>query len=183
MIVLGPVLLFGLILGDAFSDSFDVPERRHLQSIPIDVAACPYVTEMHEAANQFQIAYPTLGTAFDADQRPLTWPETQMRLGQAAAVLEDSITASLDQFPPQVVSHLAIARDALREGRAQLVLARDGMDFSTRTSGLMEHGQLAFGYAGDLIGRQCPVPLRADTETMLYPFSTSTVPESSTTTR
>jgi hypothetical protein len=56
-------------------------------------------------------------------------------------------------------------------------------DFSNRASGLLQDGQLAFGYAGDLIGSQCPVPLRADADTMLYPFGTSTVPRSATTTR
>ena len=185
-IVVALVLLGGLVLGIAFTnsvDAFDAPEREHLQPIPIDVAGCPYVAVMHDAANQFQIAYPALGTAFDADQQPLTWPETQVRLDQAAAVLEGTITVSLDQFPPQVQRQLTIARDSLSDGRAQLALASNGPDFANRTSGLLQQGQLAFGYAGDLIGSQCHVPLRADTDTMVYPFVTSTVPEIGTTTR
>jgi hypothetical protein len=57
-------------------------------------------------------------------------------------------------------------------------LASDYSDLSARTSDLVDEGQLAFGYADDLIGRQCPVPLRADSETMLPPFTTSTAPDS-----
>jgi hypothetical protein len=174
--VVALVLLLGLFVGAAFSNSFEVPERDHLEPIPIDVAACPYVTAMHDAANQFQIAYPTLGTAYDANQQPLTWQETQVRLDRASAVLEYTIAASVERFPTQVQRYLMSARDALTEGRAQLSVASSGSDFATRTSHLLQEGQLAFGYAGDLIGSQCPVPLRADSDTMLYPFLTSTVP-------
>lgn len=177
------VLLLGVVVGFAFSSSFEGSEREHLQPIPIDLAACPYVGSMHEAANQFQIAYPALVTGLDADRQSLTWPQTQARLDQAAAVLEGSISLSLEHFPAQVQGHLTAARDALAEGRAQLPLATDGVSFINRTSGLLHEGQLAFGYAGDLIGGQCSVPLGADTETMLYPFLTSTVPASATPTQ
>lgn len=160
------VLLLGVVIGVAFSTSFEGSDREHLQPIPINLASCPYVGAMHEAANQFQIAYSALVTGLDADQRPLTWPQTQASLAQAAAVLEGSITLSLEHFPTQVQRHLTVARDALTEGGAELPLATDGLNFFNRTSGLMRNGQLAFGYAGDLIGGQCPVPLGADTETL-----------------
>ena len=55
-----------------------------------------------------------------------------------------------------------------------LVLSPDGFDFSNRTTNLFDHGQQAFGYAGDLIGHQCAVPLGADDDTMFYPFNTTT---------
>ena len=165
--------------------NFKVKERKHLPQIPIDVSACPNVALMHEAANQFQIANPVpgLGYAYDANGRQLAWPETQMRLTQAAAVLEDSITASIHRFPSQVQWWLTVARDDLHNGRAQLALAGDGVDFANRTGALLKDGQLEYGYAGDLIGRQCPVPLAADTDTMLYPFLRTTAPTSTVTSR
>ena len=174
------VLVLMLALGLALANSFDFAfeERERLQPIPIDVAACPHVAVMHEAANQFQIARWTAVLAVNADLEPVPWPEAQMHLDQAAAGLEASITASVDQFPPQVQQQLKIARDSLSDGRAQVALASDSSDLLTRTSNLVDEGQLAFGYADDLIGSQCPVPLRADTESMLPPFTTSTAPKS-----
>ena len=101
----------------------------------------------------------------------------------AAAVLEGTITLSLDRFPAQVQRHLTVARSSLRNGRPQLAAAHDYVEYADRTSRLRDDGQLAFGYAGDLIGDQCSVPLRADTDTMLPPFLISTVPERKTSQR
>jgi len=62
----------------------------------------------------------------------------------------------------------------LRAGGAKLAAASDAGDFSFRTLQLAEDGRAAFGFAGDLIGRQCPMQLEADTDTLLYPFMTTT---------
>lgn len=174
------ILVAGLAIGFGLSNSFGAAfeEREHLQPIPINVAACPHVAVIHEAANQFQIAQGKAAFAVDANLEPVTWSEARVHLDEVAAGLEASITASVDQFPPRVQRELTIARDSLSDGRAQLPLASDYLDLLTRTSNLVDEGQLAFGYADDLIGGQCPVPLRADTETMLPPFTASTGPES-----
>ena len=147
-----------------FSRAFKPKGREHLQPIPIDVAACPYVTVMHEAANQFQVAYPPLVFAYDANGHELSWPDTKARLAPAAVLLEDSITASIPQFPPQVQWYLTMVRDDLHRGREQLASATDSYDFFNRTYKTYADGKRAFGYAGDLIGQQCPVPLGADSE-------------------
>ena len=148
----------------ALSRAFQPKERDHLQPIPIDVAACPYVAVMHEAANQFQVAYPPLVFAYDANGHVLAWPDTKARLAPAAVLLEDSITASVPHVPPQVQWYLTMVRDDLRSGREQLAAATDGYDFFNRTYKTYADGKRAFGYAGDLIGHQCPVQLGANSE-------------------
>ena len=142
---------------------FEHKERAHLQPIPIDPASCAYVDDMHRAANQFQRSYPLLGFTEDARGYLRPWTETQWRLAAAADVLDYSITASVDHFPTQVQWYLTAARDDLRAGRMQLPAVRDGFDFVMRMTDLYAHGEQAFGYAGDLIGSQCQVPLGADT--------------------
>src|SRR5712692_6735558 len=57
--------------------------RKHLKPIPIAASACPYVRLMHTAANNFQIAQPLLGVAFDEHGHVLPWPETRARLDVA----------------------------------------------------------------------------------------------------
>jgi hypothetical protein len=85
----GVILL--AIAATALSHMFDVKERKHLDPIPISASACPYVVAMHKAANNFQIAAPFGGIAFDAQMRMLTWPQTRARVGPALEVLELSI--------------------------------------------------------------------------------------------
>lgn len=148
----------------ALSRALQPKGREHLQPIPIDIAACPYVAVMHEAANQFQVAYPPLVIAYDANGNELSWPDTKARLAPAAAFLEDSITASIPHFPPKVQWYLTMVRDDLRGGREQLAAATDGYDFFSRTYKAYADGKLAFGYAGDLIGHQCPSQLGANSE-------------------
>ena len=151
----------GIALSHMFK--FEHTERAHLQPIPIDPASCSYVDEMHRAANQFQRSYPVLGFVEDAHGGLLPWTETKWRLAAAADVLDYSITASVDHFPTQVQWYLTAARDDLRAGRTQLPALRDGYDFVMRTTDLYAAGKQAFGYASDLIGNQCPVPLGANT--------------------
>jgi hypothetical protein len=129
---------------------------------------------MHAAANQFQIAMPSLGTAFDAQGQELTWSETRARVTRAADVLEFTLAAGYSQFPPPIQGYLETVRNDIRLGRAEAALASDGWDFAVRTAELWNQGQTAFGYAGDLVGMQCGVQLGADRDTMLFPFMTTT---------
>lgn len=132
--------------------------RDHLEPIPIDLAACPNVVFMHEAARQFEQANLIFGM-FDSSGRQVPWSEAKPRLERAATLLVDSITASIQRFPPRVQWYLTITRDNLRSGRVQLDLASDGIDLLNRTYILYGDGKKAFGFAGDLIGDQCSVPL------------------------
>ena len=163
-----------VLAANALSHMFEVKERKHLDPIPIAASACPYVVAMHEAANNFQIAAPIGGFAFDAHERLLTWPETRARLAPALEALELSIVVSKPHFPDRVQHQLALALRETRNGRAQLPLANDGSDFFHRTESHLERGKLAFGYASDLVGERCGVSLGADSSTMLYPFMTTT---------
>ena len=160
-LTLAAMAVLAVAAGIALSHMFHRVERTHLQPITIDPASCSYVEDMHRAAKQFQHAYPVFGIAYDSDHRVLTWTEIQLRLAAAADVLDYSITASVDQFPTQVQWYLTAARDDLRIGRTQLPALRDGYDFVMRTSDLYADGKQAFGYASDLIGNQCAVPLGA----------------------
>jgi hypothetical protein len=175
-VLMAILLAFALAAGALLASfaNFGYKERKHLAPIPIAASACPYVALMHEAANRFQLAYPIAGVSYDADMHQLAWPQTRDRLSHASDVLDVSIVAGTPHFPQQVRNYLDVTLVDLRAGRAELSAASDAGDFSFRTLQLAQDGQAAFGFAGDLIGRQCPVQLKADTETMLYPFMTTT---------
>jgi hypothetical protein len=167
---------FASALGNLFD--FNLPERKHLDPIPIAASACPYVVLMHEAANNFQASVPPLGMpGYDARGRPLTWPQVRARLTTTLDALEVSIAGSRPHLPAPVRRQLVVALREVRSGRAQLPLARDGSDFWDRTRDELDRGKLAFGYASDLVGHGCAVPLGADDSSMPYPFGTATLPE------
>lgn len=180
-VLLATIVAFLVAVSNAFSHLGEPPTRKHLKPIPIAVSACRYVSLMHSAANNLQIAEPILGFALDEHGNALTWTQTRARLDPALRLMEYSIVTSEAKFPLQVRQQLTVVLRTVRQGRAQLAIARDGTDFNHRTATLLSNGQLAFGYAGDLVGKQCPVPLRADTSTMLYPFMTTTSPRRVTT--
>jgi hypothetical protein len=162
------------IAGMAAMFDFDQHERKHLAPMLISARACPSVESIHQAANDLQIAYPVIGSSYDAKQRPLTWPQTRERLRRAANRFEFAIVAGTTQFPVRVQRYLAAARDDVVVGRRHLIEAHDAPDFFNRTRSLFEHGQRSLGYAGDLVGRRCRVELQADPDTFLYPLLTTT---------
>ena len=163
--VLLPVILVAaalVALSAAFANlNFDFSTHRaHLKPIPIAADACPYVHAMHQAAHDYEVAFPfPVVPSTDANGRPLPWPTARARIGNAADVLEYSIIVSSSHFPAPVQRYLATVRRDLDAGREQLGLARDGMDLSGRVLSLQSDGQQAFGYASDLIGTQCGEPL------------------------
>jgi hypothetical protein len=174
------VVIMLATLGSALSRAFDfgLPERKHLDPIPIAASACPYVVLMHQAANNFQASVPALGIlGYDSRGRPLTWPQARARLTTTLDALEVSITGSRPHLPAPVRRQLVVALREIRSGRAQLPLASDGPDFWSRTQDELDRGKLAFGYASDLVGDRCGVPLGADDASMPYPFGTATSPE------
>ena len=162
------VVFVGIMIALIAHSLSHIGERKHLKPIPVAASACPFVEAMHDAANELQKAYPVFGVAFDPHGRALTWPQTRKRLARAGDVLEYSIAAGLGQFPAQVQGYLEEVSRQIQAGRAQLRDAHDEFDFFQRTSERWEDGQVAFGFAGDLIGGQCGVQLGADSDTMLF---------------
>jgi hypothetical protein len=166
------MLLLSVTAVVAFSylfSNFEIKQREHLDPIPIAASACPFVEGMHEAANRFQIAYPTLGVSLDAQGRELPWPETRARLRRATDTLDFSLAAGIPHFPARVQRYLTTARNDVLAGRRTLALARSTSDLAFGANDLFEHGRTAFGYAGDLIGHRCSVDLGADDDTMIFP--------------
>jgi hypothetical protein len=180
-VVGGVVLSFALVIGGCAAYAihglnnldfgYDSTPRRHLHAIPISKTACPNVVAMHKAANAFQTV--TAGFLYAPDPQPQPWPKRRAQLLRATNELDFVVLASTPKFPPRVRHYLTKVHKNLTLGRRKIVHERDGVGFLNRTSGLLAKGQLAFGYAGDLIGHQCRVPLSADTETMLGPLATS----------
>ncbi len=92
-----------------------------------------------------------------------------VRMLTVAFILGVATKAIVDSFVGNIVQPFVGAIAGHR-----LVDARGFSDFSDRTTDLFRHGQRTFGYAGDLIGHQCSVELRAHGDTMLYPLLTTT---------
>ena len=160
--VLAPLVVVALALvalSAALRPWSNVGQRTHLTPIPIAAEACPYVIAMHQAAGDYQAVFPVFGVLSAPNGQPLSWSEARARVGHAADVLESWIIVGSPHFPAAVERYLAMVRHDLDAGRQQLRLAQDGSDFFLRVAGLQHDGQEAFGYAGDLIGTQCGVPL------------------------
>ena len=132
--------------------------RRHLAPIPISHAACPGVAAMHDAAGRYADAYP-FGSSLDASGNTVAWPKVRDELARSSQELENAVDLTMPLLPRRVGHYLAITRQNIENGRTQLLLARDSGDLLVRTDRFEADGQQAFGYAGDLIGRQCGIPL------------------------
>jgi hypothetical protein len=133
--------------------------RQHLQSIPIDRAACPSVRGIHAAAGDLQASLPFFGSVFDEHGKLMPWGTAQTRIRRSGLALEREIEMGLPTFPWRVRSYLLQVLDGLKAGRVYLEEATDPSDFSRRTERVYTDGKEALGYAGDLVGNQCGVPL------------------------
>jgi hypothetical protein len=171
---LGASTLLLVLVGHALSHLDVAHARNHLKPVPIAPSACPYVALMHTTANNFQIAEPVLGFAFDQYGNALSWEQTRIRLDAALKSLEATIQASEQHFPVPIQQQLDLTLGAVREGAAQLPLARDRVDLMNRMAPIGEKGRQASGRASDLIGKQCGTTLGADNSTFLYPFGATT---------
>jgi hypothetical protein len=141
--------------------------RKHLKPIPIDKRACPYVVAMHATANAFQNAEPVLGLYQGPGDSliEVPWPHIRARLQRTLMDLQLAILVGRPHFPAPIRRRLTTTLDAIHTGLRTLARVHDDADLETRTSGALSRGQTAFGYAGDLVGKQCSVQLGADSET------------------
>jgi hypothetical protein len=114
---------------------------------------------MHEAAGDFEKAMPFLGMGFDKHGKLMPWWRTKARLLRATDRLDFAVVASTPRFPPRVQRYLVKVHKDLTLGRPKLVNLRNGARLSDRAQNLIDDGDTAFGFAGDLVGKQCRVPL------------------------
>src|SRR5262249_6854212 len=121
-----------------------------------------YVVAMHNAANDFQSATPSLILGLDEQGQMHIWPQSRPALTHAADVLDVTIAAGEPHLPSQVQTYLARVRVDISKGRRQAALATTSSDYVTRVAPLIASGKSSFGFAGDLIGHACSVDLGAD---------------------
>jgi hypothetical protein len=134
--------------------------RRHLASIRISDASCPGVEAMHYAASDLREAYPLVGSSWmDARGHVRQWPVLRDSLARSSDALRSAIDLASPSLPRRVRHYLSVTRADLDAARPHLLLARNSVDFFIRTNQLYSDGQEAFGYASDLIGNRCAVPL------------------------
>ena len=144
--------------------------RNHLKEIPIAPAACPYVRVLHQIANDVQRNEPIPVLTADLSPRALAWPSpSRVRFRdfrQSLVALDREITVSNPHFPPAVRVFLSATQRASRRGRIQVAQTYYGLLPSQPSSDLLSAGTESFGYASDLVGKQCGVSLQADSSTM-----------------
>jgi len=143
---------------------FTPTPRKHLAQIPIDRRACPYVVAMHETANAFQSAQPFLGSYLGPGDTVIDvpWPRVRARLRKTLLELQLAILVGRPHFPPAIRRRLTTTLAAIHTGVQQLPRANGTFDLTNKTFAALTKGQAAFGYAGDLVGKQCRVQLGAD---------------------
>jgi hypothetical protein len=150
------------------------PGRRHLSEIAVSPAACPSVESIHSAANQLQLVYTSASAGFDVHLGTSPWPELQSELEQAAGSLDSTIERGLPVFPRPLRHQLSAVRVALAVGRRRLATVTVQQQLDNTTGGLFASGQEHFGYASDLVGNQCSVPLQADDDSTFLALVTRT---------
>jgi hypothetical protein len=162
------LVLIAIVLAGIGNSISHAGERPHLKAIPISSRACPYVSLMHTAANDFQAHEPAFGFLLDANHQMVPMTEERAIVDPPLARFEFAIAVSGPHFPAAVRAQLAITQDAAHQGRAQLARATDPMALASSTNGLLSKGKQAFGYASDLVGTQCGHGLGADSQVGPY---------------
>jgi hypothetical protein len=152
-------------------------ERRHLDPIPIDPAqACGHVAAIHTQLEDFEARYLSAQFGIDlavwerivrptgspptaiAGTERAPWPQVESDLDASAILLDATIANGIPSFPLRLQAELTKVREQIAIGRMQLGAVDNAAALSV-TSRAFEKGQLHAGYAGDLVGSQCPVRL------------------------
>ena len=166
-----------VFIGLGFSDV--TIGRRHLDEIPIDRArACGNVESIHDALATLDTSYTaaTFGltgkqyvavldnaTSSTAPISSITlppWPTVAADLDASAARLDLVVAAGIPNFPPRAQRELRAVRTNIAAGRAELPKVTDSAALNL-TRAAFERGKLHAGFASDLVGDQCSVPLGA----------------------
>jgi hypothetical protein len=154
-------------------------ERRHLDEIPIDRAdACGKVESIHEALGSFTDSYAAARFGISPEDwkalrtgsasghspeasatPPRAWPTVEADVDGAAQRLDLVIADAIPHFPRRLAKELSIVRESIADGRRQLADVDDAQELDSLTGRAFDRGQLHTGYAGDLVGDQCSVPL------------------------
>jgi hypothetical protein len=154
-------------------------DRHHLDEIPIDRAkACGSVESIHAALATLETSYIAATFGLTSEQyaailenlpsttAPLStitqppWPAVAADLDASAAQLDLIVAAGIPNFPPRAQRELRAIRTNIAAGRAVLPkVTNAGALNLTRTA--FDRGRLHAGYASDLVGDQCAVPLGA----------------------
>jgi hypothetical protein len=169
-----------LFVGGRSFFEFGVSERRHLDEIPIDEArACGSVEAIHDALDSFNGTYTAAMLGIDAKQLnalmavgrssagpPTTftstpWPTVASGLDASAQRLDLVLADGIPHFPARVQRQLTVVRDSIVAGRRQLPKVDDVAALTQLTHRAFDRGKLHAGYASDLVGDQCSVPLGA----------------------
>jgi hypothetical protein len=173
---------FGIFLFVGPFPAFEIgfAERRHLDEIPIDRdKACGSVESIHAALDSFNTAYmaatfgldeQTVAAFFDRTDTtsprssitttPPPWPTVAANLDASAARLDLIVAAGIPDFPPRAQQELRAVRTSIAQGRALLPKVTNAGALNL-TDPAFDRGRLHAGYASDLVGDQCSVPLGA----------------------
>jgi hypothetical protein len=178
----GAGLVVLLFVGGRSFFEIGTSERRHLDEIPIDRAdACDNVEAIHAALDSFSSSYmaASLGISqaqWDALRRPTAsssvppaellahqppWPMIAADVDASATRLDLVLADGIPHLPARLRQELAVVRQSIAEGRRQLPKAHDFGELEARTGRAFDRGKLHAGYASDLVGDQCSVPLGA----------------------
>ncbi len=176
----GGFVLFVFVAGRSFFE-LGTNDRRHLDQIPINRAdACGKVETIHDALDSLNTSYTAATLGLDPAQwtsildgvrsgtgppseptrQQPPWPTVAAGVDASAAQLDLVLADGIPHFPPRVQRELTAIRTNIAKGRALLPKVTDAGAL-TLTRPAFERGQLHAGYAGDLVGDQCPVPLGA----------------------
>jgi hypothetical protein len=154
--------------------------RRHLHQIPIKRSqACGDVEAIHAQLDAFSQTYMAAQLGIDATAwrelwKPATatatataipqappWPVIEAEVDGAAQLLDAALVNGIPHFPRRIQAELRRVRDNLALGRMRLAIVHDRERFTSLTRVPFARGKLHAGYASDLVGRQCRVPLGA----------------------
>jgi hypothetical protein len=150
--LVGAVIVVGIV---AFVSSLgDITiGRKHLEPIPIAASSCPYLRQVHDAAEPAGTAYLRAFTSRRTD--PGAWPIEAAQHAQQLAVLELTLSAAIPHVPPRVATELERVKLNVAAGRKEVAAARSASEYLSRSSGQVFDGVDALGNASDLVGNAC----------------------------
>jgi hypothetical protein len=137
--------------------------RKPLKPIPVPASSCPYLRQVHDAAEPAGREYLRL-LAGRTD--PLAWGTEAAQHAQQLAVLELTLAGAIPHVPTRVASELQHARANVAAGRKAVAAAGSATDYVSRSAGQAFAGTDALSNASDLVGNACGFELRPNVSTL-----------------